>query len=211
MVDKSQPGKHPIRGIATNLDQVGRGGHAARASLEQHHAFGFLRKSRNSRGPLISLCRRARFSSSGRSGSRSLPICSAARCAAFDADCELRWRASRADARPSSTRSRIASDREPTFSLAAQRSIAAVSSAGSRTAEAGLRSVGRPRAFIVFAIQPVCQKTEPQERERSKQHLASLSSCRATGVQVSAIADSGTGLSRFGLSLRRAVARVSPP
>jgi hypothetical protein len=56
-------------------------------------------------------------------------------------------------------------DREPTFSLTAQRSIAAVSSAGSRTAQTGLRSVvGRPRGFIAFAIKNGLPKTEAMER-----------------------------------------------
>jgi hypothetical protein len=99
---------------------------------------------------------------------------------ALDVECGSRRPPGRAAARPSSTRWRMASERESNFCITAQRSTSAVSLAGSRTADTGSRPVaGRTRHlcfwFIAFAIKMVpranpsgvAQAARDQTRESS--------------------------------------------
>jgi hypothetical protein len=99
---------------------------------------------------------------------------------ALDVECGSRRPPGRAAARPSSTRWRMASERESNFCITAQRSTSAVSLAGSRTADTGSRPVaGRTRplcfCFIAFAIKMVpranpsgvAQPARDQTRESS--------------------------------------------
>jgi hypothetical protein len=106
------------------------------------------RISLNSLGPLRRRRLRCCRSSSVADGSAILSICRPAMSEAFDAAFRLCRCAGGASPSPTSTRRRIASEREETSFRAAHLSIFAIKSGESRIAETGSRPVaGRPRFF----------------------------------------------------------------
>jgi hypothetical protein len=122
------------------------------ASVAGHQPLGLGRLPRislNSLGPLRRRRLRCCRSSSVADGSPILSICRAAMSEAFDAAFRLRRCTGGASPSPTSTRRRMASEREETSFRAAHLSIVAIRSGESLIAETGSRPVaGRPRFFF---------------------------------------------------------------
>jgi hypothetical protein len=163
------------------------------ASAAGHQPLGLGRLARtslNSRGPLRRRRLRCWRSSSVADGSPILSICLPAKSEAFDAAFRLRRCTGGASPSPTSTRRRMASERDETSFRAAHLSIVAIRSGESRIAETGSRPVaGRPRflgrARIGLAINWYYQNSGPRgsanfSRERLSHRF--LAMCGHSGV-----------------------------
>jgi hypothetical protein len=126
-----------------------------RRQSDQPFGFGWLpRISRNSRGPLMRRRFRSCRSSAVADGSPILSIRRPAMSEAFAAAFRLVCFAGSEPTSPSSTRRRMASEREAALLRAAHRSIACVSSTDKRIAETGACPVaGRPLFFRFTGIE----------------------------------------------------------
>jgi hypothetical protein len=126
-----------------------------RRQSDQPFGFGWLpRISRNSRGPLMRRRFRSCRSSAVADGSPILSIRRPAMSEAFAAAFRLVCFAGSEPTSPSSTRRRMASEREAALLRAAHRSIACVSSTDKRIAETGACPMaGRPLFFRFTGIE----------------------------------------------------------